>query len=144
MNVEKRTEPLLDSELSPPIFDDRANAYAQPVTPIPKSRSQLFMETVHEMFTGGARSLAFIVVLGLTAGTLAGMALVNNKKPTDEVAATAPASSTFEPYSDQFAEVDAGVNAPEVSPVVKRKFPRTERAVPNASGTRAYRFAVIR
>lgn len=126
-------------ETSPPLFDDRASAEAQPVVPIPKSRLSLLKERVDGILNNGWRSFALVVILGLALGTLAGMALVRSTTPETQPAATAERSDDMA----QLQNADVGANgfATEAAPIGRQ--PRLG-ARASSGRPRAYRVAVLR
>ena len=128
-------------QTSPPLFDDRASAEAQPVMPIPKSRMTLLRERIGGVLNNGWRSFALVVILGLATGALAGMALVRATTAEAQPAATGENSGSSEDTAQlQNADVGAqGITADEPR-VVRQSRPR----IRHASGRpRAYRVAVL-
>lgn len=75
-----------DFNLSPPRFDESATAKAQPVQPIQVRRASAFHDRVASLgraLTSGSRALVLVVIAGLAAGTLGGMAWVEEGRVTD-------------------------------------------------------------
>ncbi len=137
---DRAAETVSDPSLSPPLFDDRASAQAQPVTPIPRSRFAIAGEYIRKIFMTGSRSLAFIVVLGLATGTLAGMALVQTQK--DSVPANEEVS-LFATEDEQWMGANvAAQGLTTMTPTIRR--PVRSRIRPSNRRPRAYRVAVIR
>ena len=129
------------SELQSPRFDEHAHLKAQPVTPIPKSRTTMFVESLAQVFSGGARSLALIVVLGIATGALLGMSLVSDsgaRPPAADQASVLPQIEQPLLMEDAAAGV-YGIQAARN----RRSIIRRSRAQSDGQ-PRAYRFAVIR
>lgn len=140
--IDRQTPTDVVEETSPPLFDDRASAEAQPVMPIPKSRLTLLKERVADNLNNGWRSFALVVILGLAIGTLAGIALVRATTTETQPAATGARSGSSDDMAQlQNADVGAQGVATEASPIVRE--PRV-RARASSARPRAYRVAVLR
>jgi len=136
-----RSTTTTPSELQSPRFDEHAHLKAQPVTPIPKSLTTMFFERLAQVFSGGARSVALIVVLGIATGALLGVSLVSDsgaKPPSDDQASALPQIEE----SLQMEDAAAGVYGVQAARN-RRSVIRRSRAQSDGQ-PRAYRFAVIR
>lgn len=139
--VDRNGSTTTTPELQSPRFDEHAHLRAQPVTPIPKSRTTLLFESLGQVFSGGARSLALIVVLGIATGALLGMSLVSNfgeRPPADDQASALPQVGETLPMEDAAAGIYGIQAASNRRSVIRRS------RVQSDGQPRAYRFAVIR
>ena len=140
--TDRQAQTDVAEDTSPPLFDDRASAEAQPVMPIPKSRLTLLKERIGSNLNNGWRSFALVVILGLAIGTLAGIALVRATTTETQPAATAETAGSGDDISQlQNADVGAQGVATEATPIVRQ--PRV-RARASYGRPRAYRVAVLR
>lgn len=141
-----------DASLPTPVFDANASASAQPVERIPRSTASRWRDKLHAVggsITGQSRMLVVVILIGLIAGALAGVLLVNmaRSKPASdlEVHANEPVSempAAEKQKLDAFADELAPGTVQTVSPAGTRN--RRPRTRVRANRPRAYRVAIIR
>ena len=150
-NRDGSTEDIHESEpnLSPPRFDDEANAHAQQVQPIPESRVSALLNRAQSFRRAAVTkfsALTLVVIAGLLTGTLGGMAMVKVTQATETSSVTAESVSEVAPSSNLFPEEpDAevvGVQEMRITPEnrIRKKSSRLRRG----RMPRAYLVGVLR
>ena len=141
------------ASLSTPLFDAHSSASAQPVEPIRRIRISTLrgrLGSVSRRVNGQLPMLAVVILIGLIAGALAGMLLVNIARTGQpaavlEVPANGAVSEmpvTEAQKLDNFAAELGGSDVQTGPSMVTRN--RRPRARIRTSRPRAYRVAIIR
>jgi hypothetical protein len=142
-----------DASLPTPLFDANASASAQPVEPIRRSRMSILTQRVGLLgnyMSSQSRALAVVIIIGLTAGSLGGIVLVNFDRSSQQPAVLAAPSTVSAPEVpdaeaqklDIFAAELAGTSEQPFAPSITRTGKARTRWRTNRP--RAYRVTVIR
>lgn len=141
----------VDPSLPPPRFDDNASANAQPVEPISSHNSSPARQWLKRTFGSPSRTLVFIVLVGLAAGTFTGVmwarsAQVNRPElSSSQSLSEVPKDENKTNLAGSLQPI-AAISASNVQTITpNRSRTRRYRSQPRSGGApRAYRVAVIR
>ena len=144
-------------EFPPPArFDERANANARPVRPIPTSGVSVWIQRANytrQMLTARTKALALVLVAGLAIGTFGGTILVRrgsssaDSAPLQESTAetTAAQAATRDPApNDERSAVQASAMALQSAGQTSSQIRRHRNRPPVQRGQQAYRVGVIK
>lgn len=136
--------------LPPPRFDERAAANAQAVQPIPTERSSSAVNRISSLgraLTTGSRALVIVVIAGLAAGTLGGMAWVKDGQvtegpPTRNESASEIGSANGQ--NEQVRGVVFGVATLQSTGTINDQNRKVRSRMKSSRAPRAYRVATLR
>jgi hypothetical protein len=132
--------------LPPPRFDESATAHAQPVQPIRASRASGFYDrfvSLGRALTSGYRALVLVVIAGLVAGTVGGMAWFEGRRDVQPTANELSVAQENPQNEEPRAEVSGVTNLQNAGLTTSQSRKGRWRTRSNRA-PRAYRVAVLR